>query len=368
MNQQVRFGIIGMGLMGTNHAKALLSGRVPRATLAALCDVAAPNVAERYPGIPFFPTVEELLESQSVDAVIVATPHRYHVEVGCKVLERGVHLLVEKPVAVHKNEALRLVRAQPEGVKFCVMFNLRVLPPYRKIRELIESGELGRLHRVSWSLSRYFRTHAYYAQGGWRGTWKGEGGGVLLNQCPHQLDLWQWLFGMPDRVYAKCRLGKHHPIHVEDEVTAMLDYRNGLSGVFIASTGEAPGTDRLEIHAERGRLVYEHGELEYLRNEQEATEYSRTSTALFGRLPHWSVRIPCEPMPAPHAAVVTNFVDAILDEVPLVAPGHEGVASLELGNAILLSSLKEKEVALPLDGCEYEQELAKLVLREEAMA
>jgi len=352
--------------MGTNHARALLEGRVPRATLAALCDVAAPEVAERYPGIAFFPTVEELLESRKVDAVIVATPHRYHAEVGCKVLQHGVHLLVEKPVAVHKNEALRLAAAQPKGVQFSVMFNLRVLPPYRKIRELIQSGELGRLHRVHWSMSRCFRTHAYYAQGGWRGTWKGEGGGLLLNQCPHQLDLWQWLFGMPDTVYAKCKLGKHHPIQVEDEVTALLNYDNGLSGVFTASTGEAPGTDRLEIHAERGRLVYENGELEYLRNEQEATEYSRTSPALFGRLPHWSVRIPHEPMPAPHAAIVTNFVEAILKGTPLIAPGSEGVASLELGNAILLSSLKGREIPLPIDGCEYEQELERLVLREEA--
>jgi predicted dehydrogenase len=226
---------------------------------------------------------------------------------------------------------------------------------------LIRNGDVGDLIRITWIITNWFRTDAYYASGSWRATWAGEGGGVLLNQCPHQLDLWQWLFGMPARVQAVCAFGKHHRIEVEDEVTAYLEYANGATGVFITSTGEAPGTNRLEIAGDMGKVVVEGGKIQFTRNEVSARQFCRTSPALFAQPAVWDIDIPVSGSGGQHAEIIQNFVDAILDGEPLLAPAREGIHSVELANAMLYSSLTGKPVELPLDGRAFERTLRKLI-------
>jgi len=226
---------------------------------------------------------------------------------------------------------------------------------------LVQNGELGALQRVCWTVTNWFRTQAYYNSGGWRATWKGEGGGVLLNQCPHNLDLLQWICGMPVRVRGFCGLGKRHHIEVEDEVTAYLEYANGATGVFITGTGEAPGTNRLEICGDRGKLVLENGELRFTRNEVPAAEFLRTSKEGFSTPPVWHVTFPPVDGGAQHAGIMRNFTDAILDDAPLPAPAPEEIRSVELANAMLYSSLIGQTVELPLDSAAYENLLQKLI-------
>jgi predicted dehydrogenase len=229
-----------------------------------------------------------------------------------------------------------------------------------KIKRLIQSGELGSLVRVSWIMTDWYRTEAYFASGGWRATWKGEGGGVLLNQCPHNLDILQWLCGMPQSVRGFCQLGRYHAIEVEDNVTAYWEWEGGATGVFVTSTGEAPGTNRLEICGTRGRLVLENNRMHFTRNEADMVEFSRSAKTGFARPEVWNVEIPFDNAPAQHATLTQNFIDAILDGTPLVAPGEEGLRSVELANAMLYSSLQGQTIALPLDGVAYERKLREL--------
>lgn len=361
--KEVRIGIVGVGGMGTSHARQIVAGKVNRARLTAVCDV-NPARFEAFPepGILKFNDSRELIRSGQVDAVIVATPHYGHTTVGIDALSRGLPTLVEKPISVHKADAERLIAARKDKkTVFAAMFNQRTDPHYIKLRNLIQSGELGEIRRVSWIITDWYRTQAYYDNGGWRATWAGEGGGVLLNQCPHNLDLLQWLFGMPVRVRAYCALGKFHKIEVEDSVTAYLEYPNGATGVFITSTGEAPGTNRLEVAAERGRVVVEGGKITWIRNVVEAGEFSRTSKASFARPETWTVDVPCEHSGGQHVAILQNYVDAILDGTPLIAPAEEGIRSVELANAMLYSSFTDKTVELPLSAKAYEAHLKKLI-------
>ena len=361
---KVRFGVVGLGNMGSVHAAQLRSGAIVGAELGAVCDEDPARLASFAPEL-CFTDGGALLQSGRVDAVLVATPHYSHVPIGIAALEAGLHLLVEKPVAVHKADAERLLAAaaaRPAQV-FGAMFNQRTDPRYRRLRALLESGELGSVRRIAWTVTDWFRTHAYYASGGWRASWAGEGGGVLLNQCPHNLDLWWWLFGAPARVRAFCALGRHHPIEVEDEVSAFLEYDDGATGTFITSTGEAPGTNRLEVAAERGRVVLENGEFTYWRNAQGSTEFSRTTPHAFARPEAWEVRLPAnkDGVGGQHNEILANFAATILRGTPLLAPGAEGIHSVELANAMLLSSFRQETIRLPLDALAYEQKLRELV-------
>lgn len=359
--KQVRLGIIGMGNIGKYHADYLLNQKVSRAELVAVADAFAP--LEAYQSLKTFKDGGDLIRSGAVDAVIIATPHYQHTTLGMAALEAGLHVIVEKPISVHKADAERLIAAharRPDLV-FSAMFQLRTEPRYVKIKRLITSGELGEIIRVNWIITDWFRTEAYYASGGWRATWKGEGGGVLLNQCPHNLDLIQWLAGMPARVRGFCQLGRYHQIEVEDNVTVYFEYPNGATGVFITSTGEAPGANRLEIAGTRGRLVLEQGRLSFLRNELPMDEFSRTSKAGFARPDTWQIDVPFDNAPAQHATITQNFVDAILDGSPLIAPAEEGMRSVELANAALYSSLTGQTVELPLDSAAYERKLNELI-------
>lgn len=357
----VRLGIIGMGNIGKYHADYLLNNKVSHCELAAVCDskIAA---LERFRPLQIFGDGRQLIQSGAVDAVIVATPHFQHTTLGMAAFENGVHVLVEKPISSHKADAEKLIAAHERfpQIIFAGMFQLRTEPRYQKIRRLIQ-GDLGRLVRVNWINTDWFRTEAYYSSSGWRATWKGEGGGVLLNQCLHNLDMLQWLCGMPARVRGFCQLGRFHQIEVEDNVTAYLEWANGVTGSFISSTGEAPGTNRLEIVGTRGTLVLENNKLTFARNSVDMLDFSRMATQGFVKPEAQTEEISFENATLPHAITTQNFVNAILDREPLIAPGAEGIHSVELANAIVFSSLLGQTLELPMDGAAWETELNRLI-------
>jgi predicted dehydrogenase len=363
--KEIRFAIIGVGSMGTNHTKHFTKGDVPNAKLVAVCDT-DPKAIEQWKDdddVATWDDASALLNSGTIDAVLIATPHYAHTTIGAEALKLGIHTLTEKPISVHKADCERLIAAHTdEKVIFGAMFNQRSLPMYAKVRELINSGELGEITRINWVVTTWFRTRAYYEGGGWRATWEGEGGGVLLNQCPHQLDLLQWFFGMPSRVTAVCALGKRRDIEVEDEVSAILEYPNGATGVFVTCVSETPGTNRLEINGERGKLTVENDKIHFTRNEVPMTEYAETTSERFVTPPVWEIDIPYDkPECQAHLAIIINFVEAILEGKPLLAPAEEGINSIELGNAMLYSGLTKQSVDLPLDSAAYEECLKKLI-------
>ncbi|PAW78609.1 MAG: oxidoreductase [Verrucomicrobia bacterium Tous-C9LFEB] len=359
----VRLGIIGLGNMGSSHISWIKAGKIPNLELTAVCDLKQSKL-DQYPGYAHFTDYKQLLKSDLIDAVLIATPHYDHTTIGIAALKSGLHVIVEKPISVHKADCERLIAAyKPKGKKqiFAAMFNQRTDSIYQKIRELVRGGELGKIQRVNWIITDWFRTQAYYSSGGWRATWGGEGGGVLLNQCPHNLDLYQWIFGMPDKVRGFCQLGRYHDIEVEDNVTAYFEYKSGATGVFITSTGEAPGTNRLEITGEQGKLVMEGGKLHYTRNEIPMSEFSNTTTESFGRPESWNVEIPVAQKGEQHIGILKNVTNAILTGEKLLSPAPEGIHSVELGNAILMSSLLGETVDVPLPGAKFEKMLKKLV-------
>jgi predicted dehydrogenase len=361
---KVRVGIIGMGNIGKHHAGYLLDGKISRCELVAVGST-SPAKLESYAqrGLKVFGGAEEMIRSKTCDAIIIATPHYQHTSLGIAALEAGLHVMVEKPISAHKADAERLLAVRKEFPKqvFGAMFQLRVEPRYAKMQKLIQSGELGPIVRINWIITDWYRTEAYYASGGWRATWKGEGGGVLLNQCLHQLDMLQWLIGMPSRVRGFCQLGRFHNIEVEDNVTSYLEWENGATGVFVTSTGEAPGTNRFEIVGTRGKLVLENNKLNFTRNDADMIEFSRNAKVGFLKPDVWQCDIPFENAPNAHAVLMQNFVNAILDGEPLIAPGEEGMGSVELANVILYSSLIDMPVKLPMDACAFEIKLQELI-------
>jgi predicted dehydrogenase len=361
--EKVRIGIIGIGNMGSAHARTILGGKVAGMEIGAICD-RNPERAQLFPDLPFHEDAADLIADQRVDAVLVATPHYDHTTLGIEALRAGKHLLVEKPISVHKADCRRLIAAHTDdSVVFSAMFNQRTDPRYIKLKALIDDGQLGGIRRVVWIITDWFRTAHYYASGGWRATWKGEGGGVLLNQCPHQLDLWQWLFGMPDRLRAFHEIGRYHEIEVEDDVTCYMEYANGCKGVFITTTGESPGTNRLEITAENGRVVIDAGRegIFWDRNEVPMTEWNNTAEVGFSKPATWSVHIPTSGAGPQHQGILQNFADAILKGAPLTAPAREGIHSVELANAMLYSGFTGDNVELPLDADAYAALLRKKI-------
>jgi predicted dehydrogenase len=358
----VRIGVVGVGNMGGVHGTTLTEGKVPGAVLAAICDTDAARF-EKFPDVPSFATHTEMIASGLIDAVLVATPHYDHVPIGIDTLNAGLHVLVEKPLAVTKLQATQLIAASEANSSciFSAMFNQRTDARYRALKRMIDDGELGKINRINWIITNWFRTEAYYAGGDWRATWSGEGGGVLMNQCPHQIDLWQWLFGMPSKVRTFAQLGRFHNIEVEDDVTAYFEYENGTTGVFITTTGEAPGTNRLEIAAENGKVVIEGDGVTFLRNETPSMEFLKTSDKPFGCPKNEAVEIKLEEPGEQHLGIMKNFVAAIHGDASLIAPGEEGIHMVELANAMLYSGLHDTTVTLPLDAELYEKHLQKLV-------
>ena len=352
--QELRLGIIGLGNMGQFHANAIAAGKITDCHLAAVCDPDGRQLVRHLPARGFLSS-SELINSGEVDAVLIATPHYSHTTIGIEALGAGLHVLIEKPLSVHKADCERLLAAH-RGRKqvFAAMFNQRTDPHYLKLREMIRDDELGTIRRINWIVTHWFRTAVYYASSSWRATWAGEGGGVLLNQSPHQLDLWQWLFGMPTKVRAFCQFGRYHDIEVEDDVTAYFEYENGTTGVLITSTGEAPGTDRLEIAAEKGRVIIQDGRFYWTRNEVPMSKFSKESPDGFAKPQTSEMEFPIAGHRGQHNEVLQNFVNAILHGERLIAPAEEGIYSVELANAMVFSSATDMTVSLPLDAGLFE--------------
>lgn len=364
---KVRFGIIGVGNMGRAHAFSLLN-EVKGAELTAVCDISPERLewaAEQLPEqVLRFSTAEELFTSGSIDAVLIATPHYDHPPLAIEALKHGLHVLIEKPAGVFTKAVQEMNDAAAQSDrKFGIMYNQRTNPLYKKLKELIASGELGEIRRTNWIITDWYRSQSYYNSGGWRATWAGEGGGVLLNQDPHQLDLWQWTTGMmPKRVRAFCQFGKYRNIEVEDDVTAYVEYENGATGLFITTTGEAPGTNRFEITGDNGKIVVEDGSLTFWRLRTPEPEFNATYTGGFGQPECWKCEIPVDKSNGgSHQGILRNFTNAILNDEPLIAPGEEGIRGLTLSNAMYLSAWTDNWVELPIDADLFHEHLMEKV-------
>jgi predicted dehydrogenase len=361
-----RIGIIGLGGMGANHARYLAAGEIPEALLTAVADVRPERMEWARANLPSavarYGSPEELIRSGGVDAVLIATQHYEHPAIAIAALRAGLHVLTEKPAGVYTKQVREMNEvAERSGKVFGIMFNQRTTPVYRKLRDLVQSGELGEIKRTNWIITNWYRPQSYFDAGGWRATWAGEGGGVLLNQDPHQLDLWQWLCGMPTRVRAFCYFGKWHDIEVEDDVTAFVEYPNGATGVFVTSTADAPGTNRLEVTADRGKVVVEDGQLSYWRLRVPERQFNREFKGGFGEPESWKVEVPVVGTSPGHSGITRDWVSAIRTGAPLIAPGVEGIRSLELSNAMYLSSWLDSWVTLPVDEELYHAKLQEKI-------
>lgn len=361
---RVKTGVIGVGNMGSKHVENILAGKIPEMELAAIADVdpkrlewAARNTPET---VKKFSLAAELFKSGCCDAVIIATPHYFHPPLVMEAIRNGMHVMCEKPAGVY-TKAVREMNefAEKHDRVFGMMFNQRTNHVYRKMHELVHGGELGEIRRINWIITDWYRTQSYYDSGNWRATWEGEGGGVLLNQCPHNLDLWQWICGMPDTVRSFCRYGQWHDIEVEDDVTTYMEYKNGASGVFITTTGDAPGTNRFEITLNKGKLVCENDTLKLYELEKGLKEHCATATLGFSRPQGKWVELTTDGMNEQHVGVLKAFAGKILHDTPLAAEGYEGINGLTLSNAMHLSSWTNSAVTFPLDEDLFLEELNK---------
>ena len=348
--EQVRYGIIGVGNMGTTHAEYLFAGEIKGAVLAAICDLKESRrqwAKEKFGAdFPVFEDYHDLLSSGLCDVVLIATPHYLHPVIAIDAFNAGLNVISEKPVGVYTKAVKEMMEvAKSSGKAFGVMFNQRTNPIYRKMREMVQNGELGELKRMVWIITDWYRTQYYYDSGDWRATWSGEGGGVLLNQCPHQLDLWQWIFGMPRKIRGFCAYGKYHDIEVEDDVTAYAEYDNGATAVFITTTGECPGTNRLEISGSKGKIIAEGKKLTFVKNLGDEREHCFTVQAGFEKLKTETIELTPEyDMLPQHKGITQNFTNHLLYGEPLMASGYEGINGLTISNAIMLSAWKDEQV------------------------
>ncbi|MBO1268095.1 Gfo/Idh/MocA family protein [Arthrobacter cavernae] len=381
MSTKVRLGIIGLGQQGGMYAKFIKDGLVPNMEIGALCDH-DPAKKERfeseYPGVPFYDDYIAMLDSGDVDAIVTCVPHFLHPEMGIETLKRNIHALVEKPAGVYTKQVKELnefAASKPE-LSFGIMFNQRNNPLYKKLKEIVDNGEIGAIRRTNWIITNWWRPQGYYNSSEWRATWGGEGGGVLVNQAPHQLDLWQWICGVPQSVYSKVAYGFRRDIAVEDEVTAVVDYGNGATGVFVTATHDLVGTDRFEILGDQGKIVVEgsktatvtrlHKPERELSDAMDMGDVMKLFTGQLNPAEYYTTEVIEfeSAWGAQHAGVLENFAANILDGTPLLAPGSDGINGVRLANAIHLSSWTGKEVSLDFDEEEYMRELNKRIAEE----
>lgn len=372
MENKVRVGIIGMGNMGCQYAEMILEGRIPGLELTAVTRINKKDEARMLELLPnefsvFYDEQELFAEENAhanIDAVIIATPHYSHEKIAIAAMQKGFHVLCDKPIGVYTLQARRMMEAAEHAdVVFSMMFNQRTNPVFVKMKEIVASGKYGALKRVNWIITDWYRPDAYYRSSPWRATWAKEGGGVLLNQCPHNLDLLQWICGMPTKITAFCHEGKYHDIEVEDEVTAYMEFPRGATGVFIASTGEGAGTNRLELVMDNARLIYEDGELRLFELDEDEPTYRKTTQKCYDKMKGSWQTIEVGDENPQHLGILQNFANAILQKEALLAPGVEGINSLMLSNAMYLSSWQGRSVELPLDDEEFATELERRIKR-----
>ena len=365
--KKIRLGIIGIGNMGSGHACRVVDGECPDFVLTAVADInparkewAAKRLGEN---VMFFDNAEAMLDSGLIDACIVSTPHYDHPTLAIECMKRSIHVMVEKPVGVYTKQVRELIRVADEHpeVVFGVMFNQRTNCVYRKMRELVQSGKYGRIRRTNWIITDWYRPQCYYDSGNWRATWAGEGGGVLLNQCPHQLDLWQWICGMPVKVQTKMKFGLWHDIEVDDDVTTFVEYENGATGVFVTTTGDAHGTNRFEIQMDKAKLVVTYDSLTLEEYSVSEPEWTATNKQPFASMPATVIDVETDGLNPQHTGVVNAWGGAILRGEPLVADGREGINGLMLSNAMHMSAFLGKEVTLPIDEDAFYEELKKRI-------
>ncbi len=371
MDKKIKLGIIGIGNMGSGHAMRIsMKGENPELELVAVADIDPKKFdiakeKERLPesGITFFTDATEMLDSGLIEACIVAVPHYDHPKYAMQCLERGIHVMVEKPAGVYTKQAREMneCAAKHPDVVFGMMFNQRTNHVYRKMRELVHSGKYGQIRRVNWLITNWFRSQLYYDSGDWRATWSGEGGGVLINQCPHQLDLLQWICGMPVKVDAKLHFGKWHDIEVEDDVTAYLEFANGATGVFVTTTGDPCGTNRFEVQMEKAKIVADEKGLQMWVSDTSPAEFNKVVSTPFASIPFEKVEVETDGQNPQHTGVLNAWAAAILRGEPMIAHGSEGINGLTLGNAMHLSGFLGKPVDVPFDEDLYYNELMKRV-------
>ena len=353
----VKYGIIGLGNIGTTHVNNFMKeGNIPNAKITAIADLKKfkiDNICSKYPNENFecYDSGEDLISNANVDAVIVAVPHYDHPRLCIMALKKGLNVICEKPAGVYTKQVKEMneVSDKSNGL-FTMMFNQRTNCLYRKMKELISNGTIGQIKRINWIITDWYRSQSYYDSGDWRATWSGEGGGVLFNQCPHQLDLLSWVTGMmPKRVHAFCHYGKWHNIEVEDDVTAYLEYENGATGVFITSTADAPGTNRFEVLGTGGKIVAENGKLLLYKNEIDEREFNSTYKGGFGEPKFTITEIETDGLNLQHTGICRNFTNAILGKEGLFVDGKEGLNGVMLMDAMQLSGWTGKSVELPID-------------------
>ena len=363
---KIRLGVIGVGNMGRSHCKNIKDGKCPEIELVAIAD-SNPNRIQAmkddgYEEVTYFSNAEEMMDSGLIDSVLVAIPHYDHAEYAIMAMKKGLNVMVEKPAGVYTKQVREMnAVAEQSNVVFAMMFNQRTNHIYRKTKELVSSGQLGALRRVNWIITNWYRPQRYYDSGDWRATWSGEGGGVLLNQCPHQLDLLQWICGLPVSVQAFLKFGQWHDIEVEDDVTAYMEFENGATGCFITTTGDAFGTNRLEIQLEKGKIVVENDEIKAWEYAMSEPEFSRTTEQPFAVMEKKELELETDGKNEQHYGVMNAFAGAILHGESLVAKGEEGINGLMLSNAMHLSTWTESKVILPIDEELYYEELMKRV-------
>ena len=368
MDKKIKLGIIGIGNMGSGHAGNIRDGKCPDLEITAVADwnVQRLEWAKRQgygDKVSYYTDAEEMLDKAGLDACLIAVPHYDHARFAIACMRRGIHVMSEKPAGVYTKQVREMneeSEKHPEVV-FGLMFNQRTNCVYRKLRELVQSGRYGQIRRTNWIITDWYRPQAYFDSGNWRATWSGEGGGVLLNQCPHQLDLWQWICGMPKTVQAHLLFGKWHDIEVEDDVTAYVEYENGATGVFITSTGDARGTNRLEIQMDRAKFVVENDCLMMEEFEMSEPEFSRVNRQPFGSIPAKRIQVETDGQNPQHVGVLNAWADAILRGGKLVADGKEGINGLMISNAMHLSAFLDRKVTLPIDEDLYWQLLQEKI-------
>ena len=364
--EKIRLGMLGLGNQGSMYSKKLLAGECPEFELVAICDHNPKRIEwakENLTGeITYFDNAEAMMDSGKIDACIVAVPHYDHPKYAVACMERGIHVLVEKPAGVYTKQVRWMnEEAKKHNVVFGMMFNQRTNCIYRKMRELVQSGEYGQLRRTNWLITNWYRPQAYYDSGDWRATWSGEGGGVLMNQCPHQLDLLQWICGMPKKVTAHMKYGQWHDIEVEDDVTAYLEYENGATGVFVTTTGDAWGSNRFEVQMDKAKLVAENDVLTVWEYAVSEPEFTRTNTTPFGRPEKVEFQPETDGQHPAHMGVIRAWGGAILRGEKMVAGGEEGINGLTLANAMYLSDWLGKTIDIPFNEDVYYEELMKRV-------
>ena len=367
MAEKIKLGIIGFGNMGSGHAKSIaVNGKCPEIELVAIADVKPERLKAAKEmlgdGVKLFDTAEAMLDSGLIDSCIVAVPHYDHPKYAMECFKRHIHVMVEKPAGVYTKQVKEMIAASKEtDTTFAMMFNQRTNCIYRKMRELVKSGEYGEIKRTNWIITNWYRPQIYYDSGDWRATWSGEGGGVLLNQCPHQLDLWQWICGMPVKVQSHLHFGKWHDIEVEDDVTTYVEYANGATGTFITTTGDNPGTNRFEITLDRAKLVAEGEKLMLWELPVATSEFTKTATTPFASQKAEYKEVETDGENPQHSGVLNAFAAHILRGEPLIAGGEEGINGLTISNAMHLSSWLGKMIDIPFDDELYYNELMKRV-------